>query len=166
MKQKKDTVGKVALELLNTIDKPVSVIDQTRESLSDYEKSLLECIAAGQKTYPHDFFVNVIFKKEPTMPNVFRCFFVHRKTCPTPDYDQIAYKYDKAKDMIDFLWVIPGKQACIHLKSNALEVVEEERELLKYVMDFSDGTLMKKALELNHEDPIALQGALIKTNEN
>jgi hypothetical protein len=109
--------------------------------------------------------VNIIFKKEPLMENVFRCFFVHRKTCPTPDYDQIVYRYNKVKDMVDFLWVIPNKQACIHLKNNALEVVEEERDLLKFVLDFADGTLFKQALELNHENPNALRGALIKTEK-
>ena len=164
MKQKKDTVGKVALDLMKATKEPVSVIDQARESLSDYEKSLLECIASGQKTYPKEFYVTVAFKKEPLMENVLRCFFVHRKSCPTPDYDQIVYRYDKAKDMIDFLWVIPSKYACIQLKSNAIEIVSEEKELLKFVMDFADGMLYKKALALNKEDPTKPNLAIIRTS--
>ena len=163
MKQKKETVGKVALDLLNKTKDPVSVIDQANESLSEYEKGLLECVGRGQKQYQKDFYVNVIFKKEPTMENVLRCFFLHRQSCPTPDYDQIVYRYDKSKDIIDFLWVIPSKYACIQLKNNAIEVVNEEKELLKYVLDFADGTLYKKCLKLNNEDPTALQGAIIKS---
>ena len=162
---KKETVGKVAFDLLNKTPNPVSIIDQTRESLSDYEKGLLECAELGQKAYQKDFFMNVIFKQEPLMENVFRCFFVHRKSCPTPDYDQIVYKYDKSKDIIDFLWVIPSRGTCHHLINNAIAVANEEKELLKNVLDFADGTLFKRCLKLNNEDATALNVAIIRTDD-
>jgi hypothetical protein len=49
------------------------------------------------------------------------------------------------------MWVIPSRDASIHLINNHLYVADEERGLLKYVMAFQDGTLFKLAKELNGE---------------
>jgi len=160
----RSSVGKIAVELQQKAKDPVSVIDQTNECLSEYEKELLKCADLGKKSYKGSFFITVITKKERLMENVLRNWFIHRLSCPTPDYDQTLYRYDKQRDDLEFIWTIPSKDACLYLKSNAMEVTESERALLKFVLDFADGTLFKRAQKLNNESDFAPNLAIIRTD--
>lgn len=148
---KKETIGKVATDLMAQQTHEVSAIEQMRESLSDYEKNVWECVDRCKKEFPGDFYIVVITKNEKLLPNVLRNFFYGRLSCPTPDYDQTVYKYKRKDNQVIFMWVIPSRTASFHLKEHALEVDRQERELLKFVMAFDDGTLFKLAKELNGE---------------
>ena len=159
---KREKVGKIATDLQKKQTDKISVVDQTAENLSDYEKELFICVANGVKVYPGDFFVVVTTKLEPLMHNVLRNYFIHRKTCPTPDYDQIVYHIHPSIQEIEFLWVIPSKAACQHLREHALEVVDAEKGLLQFVLNFADGTLMKHAQKLNNEKSDSPNVAIIK----
>ena len=145
-----DTVGKISSKL---IDKPLETndpIEQMREQLEDYESNIFQCIARYVKVFPLGFYIVVLTKRERLMPNVFRHYFFGRQSCPTPDYDQTVYKYSPEK--IEFLWVIPSKAACIHLKENALTIDKTEQFLLKFVLEFADCTLYNRAKQLNGEE--------------
>jgi hypothetical protein len=85
------------------------------------------------------------------MKNVFRNYFFARRSCPTPDYDQAVYSYSITDDSITYLWCIPDKETCLTLKGSALQIHDTERQLLKHVLDFSDGTLFALAKKLNGE---------------
>ncbi len=147
-----ETVGKVAYDLLTNGDvNDHSVEEQMREQLGEYEKNVYETALLGKAVYTQDFYIVVLTKKEKLMENVLRHYFFHRSTCPTPDYDQSVYKVHFGSSYIEFLWVIPAKDVCYHLKDNALMVDGKERELLQYVLDFFDDTLMLKAKKLNGE---------------
>jgi len=54
--------------------------------------------------------------------------------------------------MIEFIWTIPSKEACIHLRDNALIVDKSEHGLLQFVLWFEDGTLYRLAKRLNKEE--------------
>lgn len=149
MKTTREKIGKISADLWNKTPESADATEQMREQLTEYDKNLFECIAEGKKKHPtEDFYIVVITKKERLMPNVIRNYFFPRSSCPTPDYDQTVYKYSKSGD-IEFIWVIPKKEACLYMIKHALEV--EEKELLGFVLDFLDGTLMKKAMILNNE---------------
>lgn len=148
---KRQTVGKISYDLLQKTPDSLSPIENMREQLTDYEKNLFECVDRYKKTFPFDFFIIVITKKEPLMPNVLRNYFYARMSCPTPDYDQILYRYKHKEEALDFLWVIPSRDTCHLLKDNALEIHPSERELLDFVLRFSDGSLFKLAKQLNNE---------------
>ena len=151
LSEKRETVGKVAADLLKNPEE-VTAIDQTSESLTDFEKNVILAVERGQKEYPaKDFFVVVIMRRYRLLENVVRNDYFYRLTCPSPDYDQVVYKYHSFSDSLEFLWVIPAKDACLYLKEHALEVPKEEKQLLQYVLDFSDGTLYTKAKALNGE---------------
>lgn len=147
----RETVGKVSSDLIVKAPETTSPIEQMRESLSEYDQNIWECIDRCNKDFVGDFYITVITKNERLMPNVFRNYFYGRLSCPTPDWDQTVYKYKRKDNQIVFMWVIPSKDACEHLQINALQVANEERELLKYVLAFHDGTLLKLAKELNGE---------------
>ncbi len=151
MDEKKKTVGSHAYELQTKTPDSLDPIEIEREMHKDYEKHFWEAFETGKKEYAGDFYIVVLTKKEKIMQNVLRNYFVSRKSCPTPNYDQTVYRYDAADDRIDILWVIPDKQTCQIFVSHPLEVVPEERELRDYILDFADGTLFSKMLELNNE---------------
>ncbi len=151
MEEKRETVGKLSSELLQKESPTHSPIELEREMHTEYEANLFSCIETGKKMYGNSFYVVVITKRERLMPNVFRNYFFSRSSCPTPDWDQTVYRYEKSCDEIEFLWVIPSKDTCEHLTLNALQVAPEERALLGFVLSFSDGTLFKLAKKLNKE---------------
>lgn len=147
----KETVGKKALELQLKEAETQDPIELERAMHEDFEKHMLECAERGLKKNSGDFYIVVLTKREKLLKNVLRHYFLDLGACPTPNYDQAVYKYDKENDDISLVWVIPDRETCFVMKDNAVTIVPEERELLRYVLDFADGTLYKKCLELNGE---------------
>jgi hypothetical protein len=151
MEDLKETVGKVALDLMSKEPEVTTVIDQQRAMQEDYLEELTECVMEFRKKYPRDFFVTVLTKSEKLMPNVFRNYFVPRLSCPTPNYDQAVYRYRHEDEEIEFIWSIPCREACFYLRENTAHVSTEEHELLQYVIAFADGTLYHLCRHLNSE---------------
>lgn len=150
--EKKDTVGKLSLDLQKTAHEyNHSAEEQMREQLSDYENHINQCIDRCKQEYDGDFYIVVLTKKERLLKNVIRNYFMGRKSCPTPEYDQAVYRFNRLQGTVEFMWVVPAKDICQHMIENALELPKEERALLEFVIDFTDGTLLRRAKALNHE---------------
>lgn len=149
---KKETVGKVASDLMQKAPESRNPMEIQREMQKEYIDELIKCVNDHKSKYHGNFFIVVITKNEKLMPNVFRNYFFARQTCPTPDYDQSVFRYVRADEAIDYIWTIPSRDTCHHLKENALYVAPEERELLSFVLQFSDKTLYKLAKKLNKEE--------------
>lgn len=150
MKNKK-TVGAHALELMQQKTDKISIVEQQQAMTEDYMKNLFEAVDRGYKDFPGDFYVVVITKNERLMPNVFRNYFGTRQTCPTPDYDQTVFRYNREAGQIEYIWTVPSKDACIHLIENRLVVVDQEKELLGYALAFQTGKLAQVAMKFNGE---------------
>lgn len=149
---RKKTVGQISTELKeNSVDNTHTAEEQMREQLEKYESDVLKSVQDAKKRFEGDFYVVALTKKERLMDNVVRIYFFARFSCPTPEYDQAVYFYNRKADKIEFLWVVPSKHTCEMYKENVLEVPSEERELLKYVLHFEDGTLLKYAKIRNNE---------------
>lgn len=151
-KQKREKLGKIALDLMQKAPETRDPIELERAMQSEYMKNLFECIDDGVRRHEGPFFVVVITKNERLMPNVFRNYFFSRTTCPTPDYDQTVFRYNTSEGSIEYIWTIPTRDACIHLLENAVHVIKEEQQLLKYVLDFTDGTLYRVCKKWNKEE--------------
>ena len=147
----RDTVGKISQELLQKEPETRDPIEIQREVHKQYEKNIIDCIDRHKGVYTGDFYLEVITKKERLMQNVLRNYFFATQECPTPTYDQTVYKYHRATDTPEFLWVVPAKDICEMLTINAIDVAKSERELLNFVLEFNDGTLLKRAKKLNGE---------------
>lgn len=151
--RRKDTVGKLSWDLLVKDTQPVdfSPEEQMREQLEDWDKNIYYTVEEGKKVYQGDFFIVVETKKEPKMHNVLRNYFFFRQTCPTPTYDNTVYKYNYDDDNIEFLWVLPSKPIYQMIKDNFLKLTPDHKELIQFVLDDSDGTLLKICKKLNGE---------------
>lgn len=149
---KRETVGKISTDLLwGAQELDHSAEEQMREMLELWESNLLECIERGKKEFAHDFYIVVDTKKEPKMQNVLRNVFIPRSTCPTPTYDNSVYKYHRGDENLEFLWVLPSKATCSMMKDRALEIPEDQKDLLQFVLDDADGTLLRRCKTLNKE---------------
>lgn len=89
------------------------------------------------------------------MQNVLRNYFAERSSCPSPDYDQTVFKYHHESQDLKYMWTIPDKETCEVFLANALKIVPEERELLGYILDFDNGSLLRLARKENGEDLVS-----------
>jgi hypothetical protein len=160
----RETVGKLSSELIVKPLETTSATEQMQEQLADYDKEMLDCITRSKIDFPDNFYVVVLTKRERLMQNVLRSLFFARLSCPTPNWDQTVYKYDRKKDEIVFMWVIPSKQTCEQMTANKHLVPIDEYRLLGFILDFNDGTLMKLAKNLNgeKEENVELKGFTFK----
>ena len=149
--EKRDTVGKISTDLLKQEPQSRDPIELQREMQQDYEKNIVGCIDSGKKQHAGNFYIVVITKKERLLENVLRNYFFTRESCPTPEWDQAVFSYNRKMDSIDFLWVIPSKDTCELFYRHAMEIVPEERVLLGYVLSFYDGSLLRLSKKLNGE---------------
>jgi len=147
----RDTIGKISSDLLIKPLETTSAIEQTNEQLGDYDKNINAAVDRGLKDYFGDFFLVVLTKKERLMQNVIRNYFFCRKTCPSPEYDQVVYHYHRTADEVEFLWVVPSKDTCETFKDNMLVIPSHEKQLLQYVLSFYDGTLLQISKKYNGE---------------
>mgnify|MGYP007071651430 CR=1 FL=1 len=159
MEEKRDTVGKISSDLLSKDMGKINVIDQQREMQKDYIANLMECVEKNKEHFPGNFFIVVETKAEPLMPNVMRNYFFARWTCPTPTYDQSVFRYNRQDDRIEYLWTLPSKDACYHIKENEAIIDKSEQELKYFVISLFNGSLLCKSKELNKEksDSIILE---------
>lgn len=148
----REKVGKVAHDLMLKEEKPVKVEDLQKAMQEDYMKNLLEQVDLGFTKYPQDFFIVVITKKEKLMENVLRNYFFVRQSCPTPDYDQSVYRYKREGGIIEYLWTVPSKDACMMYLENASNIVYDEKALLGFVINFANGNLFELAKKFNGEE--------------
>lgn len=149
--EKRETVGASSLKLSLKQPETRNPFEQMCENYTDYEKNVQECIATNLNKYEGNFYVVVLTKKERTMTNVIRNYFLARQTCPTPEYDQVVYRYNRLSGGLEFIWVLPAKDVCEHLLINRLEVAPGEMALLQFVLQLEDGTLLRRAKELAGE---------------
>ena len=152
MKEKRDkTVGKIVLDLAEKDHESIDVRDIRAEWQKDYYNKIESCIKESLSKFDGDFYVVVESKVERVLANVIRNFIFSRASCPTPHYDQVVYKYNRGLDKVEFIWCIPDKATCEHMRSYPLEYMQKERTLLQSVLDFYDETLIMKAMWLNGE---------------
>lgn len=148
---KKETVGSIARELMLKAPETRDPIELEREMQQDYLKYLIECVEQHKKTLPGDFYVEVTTKNEPLLPNVFRNYFSARNSCPTPNYDQSIFFYNKKEDRIEYIWTLPSREVSHYLLKNRNEIVPSEQQLLKFVIEFALGDLFALCKKLNGE---------------
>jgi hypothetical protein len=169
---KKKTLGAIASELQTKTPDTLDPIEIQRATQQEYLDNLIWCVKHAQKkldcsnidghdacknrpAMDGDFFIAALLKKEKLLENVLRNYFVPTLACPTPHFDQTVFKYNAEKEDVEFLWVVPDQETCEIFRENKDKIVPEERGLLKFVLDYYDGTLFNKAKKLNGESHFA-----------
>jgi hypothetical protein len=175
MMTKKKTFGQAALELQEKalIDpNPIPINEVSRDillgnadSTSEGEsKSYLDRVwetacDAMSKYHTTSCFVEVRYKSTGQFAaNSTDKVFIGRQTCPTPTYNQDAFRVYNDGTM-DYLWTVPSKldTRIVLTERFVLALDPEYSELVKMVLDFSDGTLLKmaKSFDTDYKENIA-----------
>jgi len=151
----KKTVGAYSYEFQQRPDEKINPIDLQRQihkgnsNEDSFENQVRIAVERGKKYLEGNFYVVVLFKKERLLKNVVRQYFFPRKSCPTPEYDQIVYHYFPSEERLDFLWVVPDKQSTIDLPLMGKELPEDQQELVQFSKDFNSGKLDRLCEILN-----------------
>jgi hypothetical protein len=151
MDKTKQTAGAIYTQLQSQRQESITAFEMQEAMQEDYIPKLVAQVELDKKKIKGDLFIEVVTKRDPLMPKMVGNWFKSRLTCPTPNYDQSVFHYDRRKDSIEYLWTIPDLPMCKFLIRHALNLSELDKSLLKYVLDFRDGTLLQLAKHLNKE---------------
>ncbi len=149
-------IGMYATELQQKDEKinPVDLqktIHKGNQSEDSFENQIFECIERGIKMFEHDFYIVVLFKKERLLQNVVRQYFIPRRSCPTPEFDQVVYKYHYIPHDLEFIWVVPDQETCMNIGAFDMCLPGEQQSLIKFAQMFKNGDLDRKCAALNGE---------------
>ncbi len=148
----KPTLGSIVTDLSQKAPESTDPIEIQRAMQETYMKDLLDAVDRGYKKYNGDFFIHVETKAERLLTNTFRNYFIDRFTCPTPNYDQSVFRYNRRLGQVEYIWTIPDRETCHHLKENVLIVAKEEKQLLEFVLMFDSGELFRLCKKFNKEE--------------
>jgi len=149
--KKKETVGKIAMDLQKKTGENRDVIAQRNAMLSDWDKHFNKAFERGKKQFGGDFYVFVITKRERLLTNVVRHYWAVGEVCPTPMYDQSVYHCRRKEKEIDLLWTVPCKDAVDRMTARPDLEPLDRVDLLRCALAFSDGSLLRKCMLLNGE---------------
>lgn len=151
--EKRKNVGAHAYELLQKEPetRDPHELQQEMQKYDDFVKELEACVEDAKRTYIGNFYVVVLTKREKLMPNAIRTYALARQSCPTPQFDQTVYFYDRSQGDLQYIWTVPDQHACLELYYNAHDVPREQHQLRDFVLEFYDGTLLRRAKEYNGE---------------
>lgn len=119
----------------------VPVSEVTNAQQQNYVPSLLEAVGRGCSDHAGTFYVEVLLKQDEENYKQYKYSFKIQKLCPYPNYDQSVFRYNRDKEQIEFVWTLPDQDTARHLIKHRTEVVEEEKELLNFVVAFGVGKL-------------------------
>jgi len=139
---KKTTVGQEAVKRLANPDTKQGIVDTEREVNKDYFEEIQKCVDS-HKQWTEPFYVVIHYKKERTLHNVVRRYFLARQSLPTPQWNQDVWRYDPKSGDLRYLWTLPEEQTAMWMVGNPEEVPKEQYVLLAFILDFLDGKLFK-----------------------
>lgn len=166
IKQDRDTVGKIALELQKKAPETTDVNEQGEWMTQNYLAELYECLLDYKvKNTNTDFFIEVQTVKTRLLTNVIRNYFIARLSCPTPNYDQTVWQYKYKDDELFLVWTIPNREHCFKLLENVAIIDPSIKELTDNVVAFATGELYRLCKKLNNEDALESLVVLKETQE-
>lgn len=152
--------NEIKLEIKKQVtDKENSQIDYREKGEHYYNPEkwvadLESTIEYAKNAIGDEFFIAVHIKREEMIDAVLESsgsgfpMFFPRISCPTPTYDQFAYKFD-GKDL-HLLWYVPTELECREILKNKDSY--EDKQVVHYVESFYNGTLDKIACAENKEE--------------
>jgi hypothetical protein len=150
----KKTAGQIIQEVSssNTLDDAHQ--EYRKVMFRDFEEKIHECAinAKDQDLYKNkDFYVVVLFKVDRLLHNSVTPYFFARRSCPTPVYNQIVFKYHTNSGQLQYLWNIPNEQLYHYILANRVEASVDNRQLLQFCLALEDGSLLNFVKKENGE---------------
>jgi len=96
------------------------------------------------------FYIVSTFKKDPATSKIHTKFW-SRNSCPTPQFDQSVYQCNKDWDGPLYMWTLPTEDYAIAMRDHKELCPPEQYQLLRFVLDYFNGTLLNVAKKLSNE---------------
>lgn len=123
----------------------------TCTEFNSYQRQGMGCNPVKCKPFMGDFFIEVIQYKPKLFPNTINQMIIARKSCPTPNYDQIVFQWDSKLEQLVEVWVIGSRLTCFYFMQNTKEMKPEFNQLFDYIQRFANGDLFRLCKQLNNE---------------
>lgn len=134
----------------------VPVLEVANAQLEEYMPSLIKAVDRGCEEHEGAFYIKVtnthVESEENKELRQHRFSFYTQKLCPYPEYDQSVFRYNRKSDQVEFVWTLPDEETARYLIQHREEVVEEEKELLNFVVAFAVGKLRELCNRWNSAD--------------
>ena len=148
-------IGKQYIEKASKINTDtVEVHELSKEMNKDYMSTLIDTALKAKQKYDGTYYVVVLTKREKLIQTAIRNFFVARKSCPTPSYEQTVYRFNPKDESLEFLWIVPSKDIAKGMYSQRYNLELCGDSLLPFVVDFFEGRLYNKAIKLNRVETL------------
>lgn len=136
----------------NTDNGMINVLELAAQMKENFMPNVLDVVDKNYNKYPGDFYVVVAERTEKLFDKkAFRDQFFDTQDCPTPNYDQHVFRYNKQKGQLEHWWTIPDRDTCLYLLQHYKELPPEEHQLLSWVFQFATGQLHIIMKKLNGE---------------
>lgn len=119
------------------------------EKAKHYLPRLFTFLEKCKKQFNDDFIIEVHQWHEVGDRKVTRLRLRQTLALPTPRPGRAYYYYDSKNDCLDFLWDLPPEKACEWAYKNRMTVGTQMPNAMRTILDYYDGTLVKKADEIN-----------------
>lgn len=134
-----------------------SLADIVKEMAKTFPQEMQKCIDKAKKLYhanpTRDFYILSHLKVEWFNAHLWRQQFVASLECPRPYLNFTVYKYHRKIDMVEELWSLPDRDTLNFYYNNRHLASPDEYKLVKYCIEYKDGTLYKRMQHENGENP-------------
>jgi len=124
--------------------------DTIQEAAQDVFGSMPEIIEEtkrrGKQKHKGDFFIEILIKIERVALDPVHPYINATRTCPNPHFSQAVMHYEKDKDQLKLLWVLPDQTNSVFYK---LDPSRFNKANVDYLLDHEAGKLQKLANDIN-----------------
>jgi len=144
-------------------------VEEAHNKDNKYNKNLLSFIDRVAKIREGDFFIELYPIKDSLLDIVNmqgdNLKMLDRKSCPTPRPGHHVYHYNAKNQATELLWVLPEPHYIQVIKDNIIDVASDLKDLISFIYQYEDGSLLKMARKFNGEESNAVDNRILKLND-
>ena len=145
-----NAIGKKYVKHIEKGYDEVSHQDASKNFALDATKQITDACLLAKKTYNGDCYICHFTKRDRLIHGAIHMKTVVLAACPTPNTQQILYKFNTKTEELTFLWAIPDEDSCSKLYARR-HILGNNTLLTASVCDYIEGRLYYKSKELNGE---------------
>ena len=147
----KSITDNIRRDFSEVVDKQemVTVGEMTAERGKKFMEMLFAFLTKCIGRFNDDFIIEVFRHKEIADRKIDRIKFKQRLAVPTPRPGRSYWYYHANTKELEFLWDLPAKDACKWSYQHRSALLLKHPIALKTILDYYDGSLAKRADEIN-----------------
>lgn len=148
-KHNRPTVGAI-VEEAQTMESPSTDARELQQGMaSNKMEPIFTALERGLKMFSANIIYVVLIRIFDKPSKTIRNKYMPTTICPTPTFNQAVFRYDRTDGKFELLWTLPGMEICNYFLRNEQHLDKQQKELLKFVHDFKNGSLDRMQYECN-----------------